>query len=427
MGFTYTDSTKTVLEAWGKFKVTLMEAVVPGSLLSFYNTDNDYTVQIADESDSQRADCIALEAGAIGAEITAALKAVFRTVDTVGTGGVVTQVYFAAADDFFGAPLYLGEDGKPESSVGDTYKQEIGKLISRNRVLIDLTALDTLGNTTVLARAKLYFGDTNHWIAQDAGATLSVNALVYFHIKILGNTEYIFTKDTLEMNANTITECGHIYFNNGAMIQQAAAKLTIYGGYASGDVLELFGSTNHTTPKITITDNDRILVTGDMAITGGIQGVGGAAVFNGSVALNGDVLVATTKKIQFKDTGSFIEKGAAAHMNITSDGELVITATAIYLSGGHVTIAATKRLYFGSVTVYMAATAAGKLHIYCGSTAADAFKIGTGAGGGIQLDTWLRLFRSSNVASVEGQIWYDDATNTIHFWDGSQERTVTSS
>ena len=52
MAFTYTDSDKIVLEAWGKFKVTLLEAVEPGDLLSFYATDNAYTVQFADQGDS---------------------------------------------------------------------------------------------------------------------------------------------------------------------------------------------------------------------------------------------------------------------------------------------------------------------------------------------------------------------------------------
>ena len=139
MGFTYTDSDKIVLEAWGKFKVTLLEAVEPGDLLSWYNTDNDYTVQFADESDAQRADCIAVEKGAAGDEITACLKAVLKTISTIATGGVVTRVYFAAAADFLGAPLYLGESGKPESSVGTTFVQEVGRLLARDQILIDLT------------------------------------------------------------------------------------------------------------------------------------------------------------------------------------------------------------------------------------------------------------------------------------------------
>lgn len=139
MAFTYTDKNiKTVLHSWGRFRVTLLEAVVTGDLLSWYNTDNAYTVQFADESDSQRADCIACQSGAAGDEIWACLKAELKSGSTIGTGGAVTQVYFAASSDFFGAPLYLGESGKPESAEGSTYVQTVGRLLARDRILFDL-------------------------------------------------------------------------------------------------------------------------------------------------------------------------------------------------------------------------------------------------------------------------------------------------
>ncbi len=143
MGFTYTDSDKVVLEAWGKFKVTLYETVEPGDLLSFYNTDNDYTVQHADESSSYRADCIAMEAGVQGDEIMVCQKAMLKTISTIATGGVVTRVYFAAEADFLGAILYLGEDGKPESDTGDSYQQIVGRLVARDQILIDLNPIET--------------------------------------------------------------------------------------------------------------------------------------------------------------------------------------------------------------------------------------------------------------------------------------------
>jgi len=138
MGFTYTDSTKVVLEAFGKFKVTLLEAVEPGDLLSWYNLNNSKTVQFADQSDEQRANCIAVEKGDAGAEITACLKAVLGTISTIATGGVVTPVYFASSASFFGAPLYLGEDGKPSSSEGSDYSQIVGRLLARDRILLDM-------------------------------------------------------------------------------------------------------------------------------------------------------------------------------------------------------------------------------------------------------------------------------------------------
>jgi len=142
MAFTYTDSDKVVLEAWGKFKVTLLEAVESGDLLSFYNASATYAVQFADQSDSQRADCIAVDGGAAGAEITACLKAVLGTISTIATGGVVTRVYFATSTDYLGAPLYLGEDGKPSSTNGTTYSQRVGKLIARDQIAIDLRSVN---------------------------------------------------------------------------------------------------------------------------------------------------------------------------------------------------------------------------------------------------------------------------------------------
>lgn len=139
MAFTYTDYGKTMLHTWGRFRVTLLEAVVAGDLLSFYNTDASYTVQFADDSDSQRADCIACEAGAAGDEIWACLKAECKASTSIGTGGAVTQNYFAASTDFFGAPLYVGDAGKPSSSESATYIQRVGRLLARDRILLDAT------------------------------------------------------------------------------------------------------------------------------------------------------------------------------------------------------------------------------------------------------------------------------------------------
>jgi len=139
MGLTYTDYSKTMLHTWGRFRVTLLEAVAVGDLLSFYNTDNAYTVEFADQSDEQRANCIACQKGSAGDVIWACLKAEVKAPYSIGTGGAVTQNNFAASADWFGAPLYLGEDGKPSSTVGTTFKQEVGKLLARDRVLLDLS------------------------------------------------------------------------------------------------------------------------------------------------------------------------------------------------------------------------------------------------------------------------------------------------
>ena len=161
MGFTYTDYGKTMLHTWGRFRVTIEEAVVAGDLLSFFNEDNDYTVELANESASQQADCIACEDGAAHAEIWACLKAECKASYSVGTGGVVTQNNFAASADFFGAPLYLsGTDGQPSSDEGTTLRQVVGKLLARDRILLDIAptsvgaiaeTFTAVGNLTALS------------------------------------------------------------------------------------------------------------------------------------------------------------------------------------------------------------------------------------------------------------------------------------
>lgn len=156
--FTFTDSTKVIIEAWGKFQVTLEEAVVAGDLLSHYETDNAYTMEFADQGGSQPAQAIAMEDGAAHAEIWACLAAVVETKDTVGTGGVVTPVYFAAEADFLGLPLYLGAEGKMYEDEGGTYKQLVGYLLSRKRILLvpNTALIGVAGSFTSLAASAAF-------------------------------------------------------------------------------------------------------------------------------------------------------------------------------------------------------------------------------------------------------------------------------
>lgn len=159
MGFTYTDrNKKTILHSWGRFRATLFEAVVVGDLVSFFDTDNSKTVEHADQSDSQAAHAVAQEDGAAGDTIWLALASEIKAPATVGTGGVVTQQDFAAAADFFGAPLYLGEDGKPSSSAGGTFSQLVGYLLARDRIMLQPnTALTGVsGSFTTLSASDIF-------------------------------------------------------------------------------------------------------------------------------------------------------------------------------------------------------------------------------------------------------------------------------
>ena len=138
MGFTYTDKNQKRTIRTGKaYKATVNAAVAVGDLLAPANADNASTFKLADDSDRAKATTVALESSIAAAEeISVADWAELQTQDTIGAAGAVTQVYFAASADFLGAPLYLGESGKPSSAIG-TSGQQIGILTARNRILVN--------------------------------------------------------------------------------------------------------------------------------------------------------------------------------------------------------------------------------------------------------------------------------------------------
>ena len=138
MAFTYTDKNQKRTVRTGKaYKATVNAAVVVGDLLAPANADANSTFKLADDSTRVKATTVALESSTAAAEeISVADWAEFATDDSPGTGGVVTQVYFAASSDYLGAALYLGEDGKPSSAIG-TSGQQIGILTARNRILVN--------------------------------------------------------------------------------------------------------------------------------------------------------------------------------------------------------------------------------------------------------------------------------------------------
>jgi len=138
VAFTYTDKDgKRTVRTGKAYKATVNAAVVVGDLLAPANADTSSTFKLADDSTRVKAVAVALEAStAAGEEISVADWAELATQDTVGTNGTVTEVYFAASSDFLGAPLYLGESGKPSSAQG-TSGQQIGILTHRKRILVN--------------------------------------------------------------------------------------------------------------------------------------------------------------------------------------------------------------------------------------------------------------------------------------------------
>lgn len=185
MAFTYTDKNlKTVLHSWGRWRATISEAVQPGDGISFLNTGTTNAVQLADQSDSQAADGFACEEGAAGDTIWCALAVELMSASTIGTGGVVTRVYFAASSDFLGAKLWLGEDGKPSSSQGTTFTQVIGRLLARDRILLDAAPsiggqiTETLSGSTALNAQRIEVTDETTPSSASYARALYINTTV---------------------------------------------------------------------------------------------------------------------------------------------------------------------------------------------------------------------------------------------------------
>lgn len=264
MGFTYTDKDKVVLEAWGKFRVTLLEDVEAGDLLSWYNQDNDYTVQLADDSDSQSADCIAIANGSAGDEIWAALKVVLGTI-TAQSGdcgrGIPGAVYFAGEDDYLGAPLYLGESGKPESSEGSKLDQTIGRLLARDRILIDLMV------TVFKDDMALVFGDgadvTIKWdgsvlliTAFASGTTIQVgeNSSWNFDIVVWGDTINCYMKWDMATNM--------LQFYSHAVSNPSGIQLRDYSQLKFGNDDDIVMKWHHTNAMLLIVGVNKLIQSG---------------------------------------------------------------------------------------------------------------------------------------------------------------------
>lgn len=377
MGFTYTDSDKKILEAWGKFKVTLLEAVEPGDLLNWYNNDNAYTARLADAGDEYRADCIAIDKGAAGAEITACLKAEVKTISTIATGGVVTRVYFAALADFLGAPVYLGESGKPASSAG-TLNQQIGRLIARDRLMLDMTG------------ANVYDSPTFTGTATFEGPVVMEGVLgVAGQISIASDSKLQFRDEN-----------AYIYsYETGVILIRGSGGTEGFGIYLHGNV----------------------------QISGSITSLVSINMTGGSTGLHEINL-----KTNFADALSIRISGGADLMvfNTVGGNQITISAAAIMCTGyimfsGDAYITTGKKLYCGSGSNgYIEGNAAGQVTIRSNATSSEAIILTTPNPNGIFLNGLVKF--GTNAGSVEGQWWFNTSTKKFQFYNGSAVETVTS-
>ncbi len=270
MSLTYTDKNlKVVLHSWGRFRVTISEAVQPGDALSWLNSGSDYTVQFASQTNSQRADCFATEEGEAGDTIMAALAVELKSADTPTTGGAVTRVYFAGATDDLGSPLYLGDEGKPSSDVGDTYAQIIGQVLARDRIML---------NVTGSATGPTFSTDITPDVLD--GAALGTALLAWSDL-------FLATGGVINFGAGDVT------------ITHSADLLTIAGGIAGDDIfLPSSGGTinfnngdvviRHSSGRLTITK--ALLVSGELSVSQGLT-IGGNSILNGTLNVGGNLTV----------------------------------------------------------------------------------------------------------------------------------------
>jgi len=137
MGYNFTDrNVKTVLHSWGRFRGTLLEAVVTGDLIALKSATST-SLQFADDVSGQAAIAVACENIAASGTGWCALAAELKAPTTIGTGGAVTQTYFDDGTDVdIGQALYLDDEGKADDTVGATTKQQVGYNVARDRILL---------------------------------------------------------------------------------------------------------------------------------------------------------------------------------------------------------------------------------------------------------------------------------------------------
>ncbi|MDD5338425.1 MAG: hypothetical protein PHG35_03315 [Dehalococcoidales bacterium] len=149
---------KTILDAFLKFQAVLYAACVAGDALAADVTNEGFI--LADDSSSIAADCFALEDGAAGDTIWMA-KAIVVEVRPTESNGVWSDGVLALAADVMD-PLYLGESGKLEDSVGTT-PQVCGRILSTTRAYFCadgyLTSTDlSLSGTLAVGGASTFTG-----------------------------------------------------------------------------------------------------------------------------------------------------------------------------------------------------------------------------------------------------------------------------
>ncbi|MFA5132747.1 MAG: hypothetical protein WC444_05500 [Candidatus Paceibacterota bacterium] len=203
-------------------------------------------------------------------------------------------------------------------------------LIEGNFTIGDASA-DTLtltGLTTVSDDQKIQFRDTGLYIYSSANGQLD----------IVADTTLKATSPTVELEASTgITLDGDVTIDGAHTLTTGTGAISVLGDatfgttkkayfrdtglyiYSSADgQLDIVGDTTvkTTAPTIELEGSTAVTLDGDTTIDGAHT----FATGTGDVSINGDALLATTKKVQFRDTGIYINSGADGKLTISSDG-----------------------------------------------------------------------------------------------------------
>lgn len=461
MALTFTDrNEKVVLHSWGRFRATLYVAVVTGDLLGLYSSTSS-SLTLADDSSGPAAIAVACENIDAGGTGWCALAGEFKAPVSVGARGAVTRTYFDDGTDVdIGQPLYLDEDGKCEDDIGTVTKQLCGYQIARDRILLCPGGMVTGAGafTTISASDAVSFDSTLSVagiITLAGGATID-NAtysdrliLKEDKIRLQASTNLGLEGATIVSGDLTVQDTGsggdiiqaqglYHHFDGdggGAYIYASAANvLTVYATnslmlscisvHISGSNSLYFRDVEIDSPSTGRLDIDTKGLGQDLVrFTGGINAEKG---INFPVSTEGDLNFSSvaTGEVNFILPASVAD--ALSIHDGSSDVLVVNTAAGYVLCEYDVMITGASKLYFRGAA-YIRSNVADKMHLYAPSTATHAIQLQTGDGGSVGIAYFLNLLPTTSVGTTEGDVWYDQTTKKLHFWDGDSEEEVNSS
>ena len=182
---------------------------------------------------------------------------------------------------------------------------------------------------------KIYFRDANAYIYSDASGSLIIAGTT---VSITGTVVPNYNEGFLMTGTSRMS-----FYDTGLYI------------YSSTDgQLDVIADTVLSLASTDIILTGAITVTGAPAITGNVT-------ITGTVGITGVVTMATSNKIQFHDTGIYIQASGDGVLNIVSDTSLTISAATDHT--GVFEMQTTSKLQFHDTGLYIYASADGQLDV----------------------------------------------------------------